>query len=339
MDGRTTEGLALLGATTRGLWTRRQALDVVSRGVVQSQVRRGLWQVAWPGVYADAGQVLDTGQRARAAVLASGGDGPPFLGPDLRRSPAGVASGRTAARVHRLPLIDDRDPATGAQQHLLDDVTVRTAADPLRSLSPDGPRVLRRTARSLTPDDVVGTTSGLWLTSVVRTLVDLAALLTLEALVCALDDARHRRLVDDEQLAGAGERTRWSPGSAAFRTGVALSDGRAESPAETLARLALLPVVPGLVPQHRLRDSYGRVLARFDLGDAELRLAVEADGKAGHAGPVMAAKDRARDRLAASHGWHTERVTWYELRRRRPSLVARVAAAAAERSRRPPQTG
>jgi hypothetical protein len=75
---------------------------------------------------------------------------------------------------------------------------------------------------------------------------------------------------------------------------VSAADGRAESPAETLVRLLLLPDLPGLVPQVRVLDGR-RVLARFDLADEELMLAVEADGRRGHAGEVMAAKDRARD--------------------------------------------
>lgn len=329
---RALDGLARLGAASRGVWTRGQAVAVTSRGVVQSQVRRGLWQVVWPGVYADAGQDLDTDQRARAAVLASGGDGPPFLGPDGQRSCAAVASGRTAARLHRLPLIDDRDPATGADEHLLEDVTVRTAAGPLRIVRHGEQRVLRRTAQRLVPSEVGRRSSGLWVTTPVRTLVDLAGLLSPEALVCAVDSALHRHLVDEDQLAAAVREHAWSPGVVALRGGAARGDRRAESPAETLARLALLPVLPGLVPQHRLRDASGRVLARFDLGDEALRLAVEADGKAAHAGSVMAAKDRQRDRVSERHGWRTERVTWFELRCRRRAFVARVQEVAAERS-------
>ena len=112
---------------------------------------------------------------------------------------------------------------------------------------------------------------------------------------------------------------------------MALADRRAESPAETLARLALLPTMPGFVPQHRLLGPDGRVLARYDLADEDLRLAVEADGKAGHAGDRMVAKDRRRDRVSERHGWRTERVTWWELRCQRAAFVARIAEIAAER--------
>lgn len=120
----------------------------------------------------------------------------------------------------------------------------------------------------------------------------------------------------------------------ALRTAVRLADGRAESPHETLTRLVLQPHLPGLVPQHRLRDDGGRVLARFDLGDPTLRLAVEADGRAGHEGPAMAARDRRRDRACDARGWRTERVVWFETRCRQEALVRRVLQAAREQQRR-----
>jgi very-short-patch-repair endonuclease len=82
--------------------------------------------------------------------------------------------------------------------------------------------------------------------------------------------------------------------------------------------------MPGFVPQHRLVGPDGRVLARYDLADEVLRLAVEADGKAGHAGSAMVAKDRRRDRMSEQHGWRTERVTWWELRRQRAAFVRRI---------------
>lgn len=313
-------GLAQLGTAHRGLWTRRDALAVTTRGTVDGFLRRGEWQTVWPGVFTDAGTVLDPWQRAHAAVLACG-----------RRA---VACARTAARLHGMPLIDDRDPTTGAQQHLFDDVATAGARRPLRMRAPDGEvRVLRRTALTLLPEDVVRTAGGLRVTGPLQTLVDLAALLSFEALACAVDHALHEHLVDEAQLATAVRERSWCPGVVALRDAVARADRRTESPAETLARLALVPTMPGFVPQHRLLGPDGRVLARYDLADVELRLAVEADGKAGHAGDRMVAKDRRRDRVSELHGWRTERVTWWELRRRRAGFVSRIAEVVEERRR------
>ena len=125
---------------------------------------------------------------------------------------------------------------------------------------------------------------GLLHTSPLRTLADCVTLLSFEALVCAVDHALHVHLVDEDDLAQAVEAGTWSPEIVQLRRAVAHADRRAESPAETLARLAPLPALPGLVPQHRLVGPDGRVLARYDLADERLRLAVEVDGKAGHAG-------------------------------------------------------
>ena len=313
-------GLAGLGTAHRGVWTRGDALAVTTRGKVDGHLGRGEWRTVWPGVFTDAGTTLDHGQRAHAAVLACG--------------PGAVACGRTAARVHGLPLIDDHDPATGAQQHLLDDVATSGARRPLRQGEPDGAvRVLRRTALTLLPEDVVRSSGGLLLTTPLQTLVDLASLLTLGALACAVDHALHTHLVDETQLVTAVRERTWCPGVVHLRAAVAGADRRAESPAETLARLALLPTMQGFVPQHRLLGPDGRVLARYDLADEELRLAVEVDGKAGHAGPQMVAKDRRRDRVSELHGWRTERVTWWELRCRPAAFVSRITEVAQERRR------
>jgi hypothetical protein len=315
-------GLARLGASSCGVWTRREALEVLSAGQVDALVRANTWQVPWRGVYADAGHVLDAEQRAWAAVLAAGGA---VSGSGGRRLRA-VASGRTAARLWRVPLIDDEDPATGADDHRFDDVTV----DRNLVRQEHAGRCLVPQRSSLGRDDVVQLSSGLWVTTPGRTLLDCALLLTAQALVCAVDAALHRHLVRRDELRPPPRR----PGAALLRSAVSSADARAESPPETLARLLLLPRLPGLEPQVELFDHAARLIARFDLGDREARLAVEADGKAGHAGAAMVAKDRRRDRRTEALGWHTERVTWWELRREPAALVRRVVADAATLQRR-----
>ena len=325
-----------LGSTTRGVWTRSQALAAGSRSRLQVELHEGHWQTLWPGVYADAGYQLEPEQRAFAAVLASGGGratpGPRGVGVSGVRA---VACGRTAARVHGLPLIDDDDPATGCQEHLLDHVAVSVHATALRCGQPDGSvRLLRRHQLHLTPSEVVRLPSGLYVTTGLRTLIDCAGLLSREALVCALDNALHRHLVTRAELAAAVTAQRWCPGAQRWRWAVVRADGRAESAGETLARLLLLPALPGLVPQHQLRDASGRIVARFDLGNEDLRLAVEVDGKAGHEGERMAAKDQRRDRTTDRLGWRTERCTWWETRCRQREFVQRVLLAADEQASR-----
>jgi hypothetical protein len=325
--------LADLGACTGGMWTRRQALAATTRGRIDAMVRRGQWVAPWPGVYGDGGIAMDLERRAFAALLACD-SGQPVVTVGEQEIKA-VACGRLAARLHDLPLVDDDDPATGRQEHLLEDVAVRWGAAPLRTATPDGSvRVLTRHRRALPSDAVTCLPSGLWVTSYVQTIVDCSMLLRPDALVCLLDAALHRALLTPDELDALVARRRRQPGVDRLRTAVCLSDGRAESPHETLTRLVLLPHLPGLVPQQRLRAGSGRILARFDLADRRLRLAVEADGQAGHAGGQMAAKDQRRDRMSDARGWRTERCTWFETRRDQDALVRRMLEAARAQAQR-----
>jgi hypothetical protein len=309
-----------LGATTLGVWSRRAAVDVLSAGQVDHLLATGVWQRVLPGVYADGGYVLDPLQLAVAAALATGDP--------VTRQPGecarAVVCGRTAARVHGLPLIDDDDAATGAAEHLVDDVhTFRARSGRSDSFSGAG-RELRRHRLTLLEEDLVRHPCGLLLTSALRTAVDCARLLPFEAAVCLLDAGLHRSRFTTHDLAEAVRVRQGWPGVRRLAAAIASADGRSESPAESLARLALLPAVPGLVPQVRVRDERGRVVARLDLGDDELLLGVEVDGKRGHAGAQMVAKDRQRDRRTEALGWRVERCTWHELRARREDVVGRV---------------
>lgn len=317
--------LSSLGTTTCGVWTRADARRLTSAGTVRSLLRDGSWQVLLPGTYTDGGNAATPVQRAYAAVLASGGGHQRADGPPVRVA----AAGRTAARVWQLPLIDDDDPATGARELGTDDVHVRGGGRTRRTATGE----LRRHDLVLRKGDLLRLPSGLVVLSPLRTLVHCARLLTHEALVCALDDGLHRGLVAAQQLDAAAVAQAGEPGAPALRRAIAAADGRAESPAESLARILLTPVLPGLEPQVRLLDR-GRVLARFDLGDRSARFAVEVDGRRWHAGSDMAAKDRRRDRLSRSYGWQTERVTWFELRRRQHVVVRDMLRAYESHARR-----
>ena len=332
--------LSSLGGDSSGVWTRTQALALTSPGRVRGALARD-WQVVWPGTYADAGYHLTPEQHCWAAVLASGDrrrPGRPPFGPDRRRTqprpdrpdgsrhagPLAVACGRTAARYWGIPLVDDDDPATGACESLIDDVTVGTHLPPVVHAG----RRLRRHRLRLGQGEVVRTTSGCPITSPTRTLVDCCAFLAPDAAVCALDHALHRRLVTRPELETAVATRRGLAGSAALRRAVGLTDGRAETPLETLTRLLLLPALPTLEPQVVLLDETDHVIARFDLADRTRKLAVESDGKPSHSGAAMVARDRARDLRSERYGWWTERVTWFDVRRRQRATVARVLARA-----------
>jgi hypothetical protein len=288
---------AELGEGTAGVWTTAQArASGVSEGTIARRVASGQWQSLRRGTYADGGVDPTPVMRGWAAVLSRGGPG------------AAWAAGRTTARLLGLPLVDDDDPATGARDLEHDDLAVRARR-------PGTAGTLHVSRLSLRPADTV-LVDGCPSLTLARALPGLAGVLTPEALVCVLDAALHRELITAEALAevvaGAAARRH----VVALRTGVARADGRAESAHETLLRLVLLSVLPGLVPQVELFDDVARLVARFDLGDEALRFAAEADGKEGHAGAEMVAKDRRRDWRTERYGWTTERFTWFDVRRR-----------------------
>lgn len=303
-----------LGARSAGVWSRAQALETMTPGRIQARVRRGEWQVPFRGVYADGGSPLTAVQWAAAATLvgASPAD----------RGAVAVASGRSAARVWELPLIDDNDPVTGAQEKYLHEVVTPQAVRGLKM--PAGPGEARgheliRHRHRLRQQDVVRHPAGFWVTTPLRTTLDCVSALGLAAGVCLLDDGLRRRLLHRSDLVAAGRPSR------VLREAVSLADARAESAAESLARLLLLPALPGLVPQVRIWDR-GLIVARVDLGDEEIKLAVEVDSRRWHSGEQMVAKDRARDRRTEARGWTTERCMWRELRREPEALVERVVA-------------
>jgi hypothetical protein len=204
--------LSTLDSASGNVWTRGQALRLAPPSTLRGLLADGSWQRLWPGVYADGGE-LTAEQRGWAAVLASGITG-------------AVACGRTAARLWGFPLVDDQDPATGRQEHRIDEVIAPAHRRTLRVAS----RELRRHRFVVRPGDVVRTPRGLAVTSPVRTLVDCTALLAPEAAVCALDDALHRRVVAAEELHAAVVNARGRPGVVALATALALSGSPTHRP-------------------------------------------------------------------------------------------------------------
>jgi hypothetical protein len=325
-----------------GTWTREAALVFLTPGKIQYLLSTSRWQLVFRGVYADGGYVLSPEQRAFAALLATGGAeavpvGEPRPDGTRRMRIVAAACGRTAARVWGFPLIDDADPATGGTERFVHDVhTWRALANITLPPTAGDPRghELHRHRLTLLPGELGRHSSGLWMTSPLRTALDCVQLLGYEAGVCVLDDGLHRGLFTEADLRTAIEARKGWPQVRELNAAVTAADGRAEAPSETLARLILLPVLPGLVPQVELYDRFGNVVARFDLGDDEVKLAVDMDGKRGHAGTAMVAKDRRRDRRTEPYGWWTERGTWFEVRRQQREFQARVVGRAAMLRRR-----
>ena len=109
---------------------------------------------------------------------------------------------------------------------------------------------------------------------------------------------------------------------------VAVANAGAESPYETRTRLALLTGgLPRPQTQIKVRDDYGCVFARIDMGWEEWKVGVEFDGAQHWTDPEQRTWDI--DRLAEleGRGWRIVRVSADLLRSRPDVVVTRVRAA------------
>jgi len=218
-----------------------------------------------------------------------------------------VASHISAAVIHGLPTwsvpLDrvhvTRHRRSGGRRHRL--VHVRTA--------------------QLHPDEVVQV-SGIPVTSVARTIVDLARITSFESAVVTADAALGAGLVAPEELADTVRRMRRWPGSPAARRALRFADGRSESVGESRSRVAIARA--GLlapVLQWRVREDNGRPVARVDFGWPERNTVGEFDGKikygrlvqSGQSPADVVFEEKRREDELRAQGLTVVRWTWEDL--------------------------
>lgn len=171
-----------------------------------------------------------------------------------------------------------------------------------------------------------GRRDGIPVTSVARTILDIADLGDLRLLGEALNTARLKKLIQQSQLAELRSRTPGRHGWAAIdlllreEGSEGFSRSRAERAMKRLITRAGLPV-----PRRNVR-----VLGHeLDFYWPELRLNVEVDGWQWHAPGFRANADRDRDTHLAANGIQAIRFTRDQLRFTPQLVVARLAAAIA----------
>jgi len=171
--------------------------------------------------------------------------------------------------------------------------------------------ILVHTSRRLQADDRV-VKEAIPVTSVARTLVDLAEVLSDVRLARAVHEAEVRRIFDLEAVEAALGRVSGRRGRHRLRRVLAAyrpEDHELESEAErrfrALCRRYGLPN-----PRPQLIEGY-----RVDFYWPQARLAVEVDGAAFHHTRRAFHADRARDRALAALGIQVLRVTWPDLDR------------------------
>ena len=179
--------------------------------------------------------------------------------------------------------------------------------------------------------------AGIPVTSVARTLVDLAGIVPGAQLRKALNEAERQRVFDlraiERALAATARRN--GGGHAAMRRALAelAAIGERVTRSELEDRFLTLLDAHGLP---RPRTSYGIEGMEVDAAWPEERLVVELDGWDAHATRRAFLEDRERGNALELAGWRLLRFTWADVTRRHDDTADRVARALARARRYPP---
>lgn len=215
-------------------------------------------------------------------------------------------SHHTAAALHGLPLpLSLRGP-------LPLHVSVPTGRTPSASASIAGHRL------AIESVDVVQR-RGLRLTSLVRTVLDLAAHLPDEDLLAAIDNAlwrkrRHGHRASAASLRAALDRFSGRRGRARVTALIPLGTDRADSPPESAIRLRFLRAqLPPMLVNVGIMSTTGHLLAQPDLQFRDFRMAYDYEGDHHRTDPEQWRKDLARVPRLQDAGWHCTRISAADL--------------------------
>jgi hypothetical protein len=267
-----------------GVLARGQAVQAgMTERQVDHLVARGLWAVAFDGVYRPGGSAPSPAQDLMAACLAAG--------------PGAMASHRSAAWLHGLLPAPKRPEIS----------VVRPAR------GPQTPAILVHRPRTIDRLDV-GTVRGIRATRVERTLVDLAAALPVDELEDVLDQALHSQATRVARLCWRlaviglnGRRNATLLARLVYeRGGGPACESALETRVSRLLRREGYPVSG----QVTVRDNGFE--ARIDFVVAP-KVGVEALGFAFHGRGVAFRRDRRREARLRSLGWTLVPVTWWDL--------------------------
>ncbi|HET6448421.1 MAG TPA: DUF559 domain-containing protein [Conexibacter sp.] len=303
------KAIGRLAAGQHGVVSRGQLLDAgLTVTMIDKRVARGRLVLMHRGVYAAGHAHLRPNGYRLAAVLAVG--------------PGAVLSHRDAAALHALrnsggARIDVSTPAErrGTQRIRVHGRRVLDACDVTRV------------------DDIPVTT-------IARTLVDLAEVVAADALSKALGEAERRRILDVVGIEDALVRVRGRRGTGVAKLRAVLAELAAHG--TTLTRSPLEDRFLSLLAAHDLpRPATNRHVAGFE-GDAvwpAARLVVELDGWDAHKTRRAFQRDRSKANALTLAGWTVLRFTHDDLVRRPEVVVAglRGALSRAVGSARPPR--
>jgi very-short-patch-repair endonuclease len=271
--------IAALAGQQHGVVAREQLSAFgIGRRAIDHRVEGERLHVVHRGVYAVGHRLLTKQGRWMAAVLSAGSDA--------------VLSNRAAGALWQVRQSDRRAI----------DVTTPRKLQPRPDLRPH---------RAVLPEDEITTHHGIPTTTAARTLLDLAAVLTPQALERALHQAETLHLTDDPSLDELLKRHPNARGTKALRhilatqrlgTAVTRSDLE-DAFLAFLAETTLPPLNVNTIIEGE----------EVDFAWREARLVVELDGYDIHSTRQAFEADRARDRKLQAAGWRVVRITWRQL--------------------------
>jgi hypothetical protein len=163
-------------------------------------------------------------------------------------------------------------------------------------------------------------------TSPAWTAVEVARSLRRPRAIATLDAALRSGTCSRPELWRAAVEQAGCRGIIAVRDLIPLADGRAESPMESEARLAMIDgglLIPEL--QYEIIDGNGEH-RRVDFAWLDERVAVEYDGLDWHSGPDAMRRDRRRTAALMDVGWVVIAIVFEDVRYRAWEFVARIDA-------------
>lgn len=270
--------------------------ESMAAGVLTRHELRTRYTAIYPNVYLPNDGDLTAAARAEAAWLWS------------RRR--GVVAGRSAAALHGAKWIDPQAPAELLYDNRHRPPGIRTYADRIA-------------------DDEILLIGEMAVTTPARAALDLACRNPLDRAVTAIDalaNATGLKTADVELIA---QRHPGRRGLTRARRVLDLVDAGAESPRETWLRLLLVRAgFPAPATQIPVRDEFGQIIARLDMGWEDHKIAAEYDGDHHRTDRRQFNRDIARTETLTAMGWIVIRVTSQDTP---GAIVHRVESAFARR--------
>jgi hypothetical protein len=251
--------------------------EAVAAGELTPYALRSKFAALYPDVYVPRGAEVTADERARAAWLWSG-----------RR---GVVAGQSAAALHGAKWVDAVRPAELLWPNRYPPKGIHTWSDQFA-------------------DDEIDAIDGIRVTTPARTALDLACRYPTDRAVAAIDALARATRLEIAEVEPLADRYKGRRGIRRARTALDLVDPGAESPRETWLRLVVIRHdFPRPQTQIPVYDEFGVLVAVFDLGWEDLKIAMDYEGAHHWMSRARINHDIRKAEAVAELGWIDLRVT------------------------------